>query len=136
MIKVTKGDLLKAEDRYIVHQCNCVTTYGKGLSEGIFGSFPYADIYTARWRNGPDIYRVGSIALCGDGSSDKRFVMNLLGQIGPGKPNGRWAHDSSEDRLGYFKRGLKELEESCCKEREKRSSNSSQDVPKNKEGRC
>lgn len=44
------GNLLdyKEPNHVIVQQCNTLTVYGHGLSEAIFKTYPYADIYTTR----------------------------------------------------------------------------------------
>ena len=42
------GDVLKATEQYIVHQCNCVTTTSAGLANAIAKQFPYADPYSHR----------------------------------------------------------------------------------------
>ena len=39
------GDLLTVETTYIVHQCNCITTYGKDLSAQVFAAHPEANTY-------------------------------------------------------------------------------------------
>ena len=42
------GDVLKATEEYIVHQCNCITTRGGGLAMMIAQKFPYAAPYVHR----------------------------------------------------------------------------------------
>lgn len=40
-----EGDLLDSPCTYIVHQCNCKTTYAKGLAKSLFDKFPHANCY-------------------------------------------------------------------------------------------
>jgi len=113
MIRTIPGNILDARDRYLVHQCNCLTTYAKGLADLVFARFPYADIYAERLLPGgstrDDRDRVGSIIIRGDGTPESRFVVNLMGQVTPGKP--KPGNDSAERRLGYFARALRNLED-------------------------
>ena len=44
-IKIINGNLLDATEKYIMHQINCKTTNGLGLSKSIFNKFPSANIY-------------------------------------------------------------------------------------------
>jgi O-acetyl-ADP-ribose deacetylase (regulator of RNase III) len=87
------GDLLKAKEEYIVHQCNCISTQNRGLSKAISSKFRYADIYSLR-RNIPyyknmavedDRPEPGTIHISGNGK-EERFVISLFGQYAMGKP--------------------------------------------------
>lgn len=86
-LEIAHGSLLDSEAQYIAHQCNCVTTRGAHLSRDIFSRYPYADIYSCRtktdWRNSED--KPGTITVKGNGV-DQRYVINMFGQIFPGKP--------------------------------------------------
>lgn len=54
----------------------------------------------------------GKLIVCGRGAEEgKRFVVNLLGQYYPGKS--KYDNDSPEKRLGWFKDGLKALNQLC-----------------------
>lgn len=85
---------------YIVHQCNCTTTYALGLARSIFDEFPEANTYinenTALRRVPGGIHIIGKI-------------VNLYGQIRPGKPSVKCENDSYLNRLEYFNRGLNAL---------------------------
>ena len=93
-----KGNLLEATETYIVHQCNCKTTNGKGLSEQIFKKYPYANVYQQK-------RTPGTIKICGNGK-DKRFIVALFAQDGPGKPNSK---ETARQREKWFAQCLTEL---------------------------
>lgn len=97
-LEVVSGDLLAAEEQYICHQCNCVTTHGKYLSASLFERFPYADIYSNRTSHGEP----GNIIIRGD--PDRRWVIALLAQYYPGRS--RYASDTAELREGWFRECL------------------------------
>jgi O-acetyl-ADP-ribose deacetylase (regulator of RNase III) len=103
--KVVEGDIFKVKTKYIAHQCNCITLKGGHLSKTMFSHYPFADIYKTRervtnWRETRD--RPGTIIVKGNGD-DERYVINMLGQIFPGKPK---YTDSKSDgfnaRITYF----------------------------------
>jgi len=102
---IVSGSLFDAKEKYIVHQCNCVTSRAAHLAKDMFQRFPYSDIYTPRKE--PDT--LGSIIVKGNGQ-DQRYVINLLGQYYPGKPK---YPDSKKDgtkvREAAFLRGLKSI---------------------------
>jgi O-acetyl-ADP-ribose deacetylase (regulator of RNase III) len=81
MIEIVQGDLFDAQEKYLVHQCNCVTNRAAHLAKDVFAKYPYADIYTPREK--PD--NPGHIIIRGNGQ-DQRFVVALLGQYYPGTP--------------------------------------------------
>jgi O-acetyl-ADP-ribose deacetylase (regulator of RNase III) len=93
-----RGNLLEASEKYIVHQCNCKTTTPKGLSEQIFKKFPYANVYH-------EARTPGTIKICGNGK-DKRFVVSLFAQNGPGKPTSK---ETARQREKWFAKCLTEL---------------------------
>lgn len=90
-IQIINGDLLEAKERYLCHQCNCLTTRKAGLAYAIFNRFPYADVYSPRKylhcapRNLIEGQEPGKIIVCGNGK-DQRYVVNMFGQLYPGKP--------------------------------------------------
>ena len=95
MFSVIGGNLLDATEKYLCHQCNCVTKKSKHLSKTVFTRFPHANIYSRRqFPSSP-----GTIVLKGDGK-EERFIINLLGQYYPGK--GKFKNDSAQIRFGYF----------------------------------
>lgn len=104
MIAIVSGDLIKSADKYIAHQCNCITTHSAGCAARVFSAFPWANIYSER-KTSPrvDMGRAGQVVIRGDGL-EHRFVINMLAQVYPGRPK---YPDSSLDgrdaRLGYFR---------------------------------
>lgn len=104
-IEIINGDLFEAPEKYIVHQCNCVTKKAAHLAFDMFKKFPYADIYTGR--TDPD--QIGSIIIRGNGK-DERYVVALLGQFFPGHikyPNSNL--DGTKVRQKAFHKALMEL---------------------------
>jgi O-acetyl-ADP-ribose deacetylase (regulator of RNase III) len=93
------GDLLTTPEKYIVHQCNCVSKGAAGLAKKIFTAFPYADCYSDR--DTPS--EMGTISICGNGL-DQRFVINLFGQYSPGLAC--YFGDTSENRKEAFQKAL------------------------------
>lgn len=81
MIKIITGDIFNSKEKYLCHQCNCITQRAAHLSQDVFTKYPYANIYSGR--ETPD--RPGYIIVRGNGQ-DQRYVINMLGQYYPGKP--------------------------------------------------
>ncbi len=77
---IINGNLFNAKEKYICHQCNCVTHRAAHLSASMFARFPYADVYSGR--TDPD--EMGTIAVRGNGN-EKRFVIGMFGQFYPGE---------------------------------------------------
>jgi O-acetyl-ADP-ribose deacetylase (regulator of RNase III) len=108
-----EGDLLEADQQYIVHQTNCISRAPKGLAASMFRRFPHADVYgsvvrSRRKRIAGDT--PGTIAVMGEGAEGpERGVINLFGQDSPGRPRGR--HETAAVRLEWFKQGLAEIAE-------------------------
>jgi hypothetical protein len=93
---IVQGNLLEASERYIGHQCNCVTSgNGAGLAKTLFRKFPFANVYAGRMQ--PSI--PGTYSLHGNGA-DQRRVVNFYAQYFPGKP--RKPRDTTEVRLGWL----------------------------------
>ncbi|KAH0794298.1 SNF2 subfamily protein [Histomonas meleagridis] len=99
LVKIVDGDICNAKEKYIVHQCNCVSKGARGVAQTIFKKFPYSNVYAQRTKH--DV--PGTIKICGNGV-DKRFIIALFGQYGWGKPDNK--NDSPEKRLNFFKSGL------------------------------
>ena len=108
MLKIVAGDLMKATEMYICHQCNCVTNRSAYLAHTMFKCFPYADIYSGR--KYPDT--PGTIKICGNGD-DERFIINMLGQYYPGKKYRDSKKDGEKTREKYFSLCLDRLEALC-----------------------
>lgn len=106
-IKIKTGDLLKAEEEYIAHQCNCITRRSAHLSKQVFTAFPYADIYSERAEGQRD--RLGTIVVRGNGD-DERFVINMLAQYYPGRTKyPKSSKDGLEVREKAFQKCLKKI---------------------------
>lgn len=98
MLNFVEGDLLEAKEKYIAHQCNCVTNRAAHLAQAVFTRFPYADVYMGRTEHS----KPGTIDIKGDGVS-KRFVINMFGQYYPGSPKDpNSALDGKKIREKYF----------------------------------
>jgi O-acetyl-ADP-ribose deacetylase (regulator of RNase III) len=114
------GDILKAHEEYIVHQCNCVIA-GKalGLAEAIFAEYPAADVYKERIERRRPHDVPGTLSVHGR-------VINFYAQLLPGKPAddappGGWpganryvnaaeaAKDTREARFRWFENCLSML---------------------------
>ena len=96
------GDILAAEDDYIVHQTNCVTRTAGGLAKAIFKKWPHANTYSSGRRRTP-----GTISAHGDGKRQRR-VINVYGQHQPGGP-ARTGKDTRTGRLQFFRDALRRL---------------------------
>ncbi len=81
MIEIITGDLLDAKEKYIAHQCNCLTQHSAGVAKSIFDKYPHANVYAGR--TDPDV--MGTIKICGNGD-DERYVINMFAQYYPGRP--------------------------------------------------
>ena len=102
MLEIITGDLFDSKEKYLCHQCNCITKRSAHLAQTVFQHYPYADVYTARTE--PD--QPGTIIVRGNGE-DQRFVIALLGQYYPGKPKYRDSNlDGVLSREKYFHRAL------------------------------
>jgi len=80
MIEIVSGDLLLSPEKYIAHQCNCVTQASAGTAKAIFDKYPHSNTYAER--KSPDT--MGTIKILGNGQ-DERFVINMFAQYYPGK---------------------------------------------------
>jgi len=100
MLHEIEGDLFESPEKYIVHQCNCVTTRAAHLAYHMFKRFPYSDVYTPRHGFGDQHHAdllmenidanpqtaamlrqedvPGNILIRGNGE-DQRYVIALLG---------------------------------------------------------
>lgn len=106
-IKIINGDLLLAKEKYIIHQCNCITSNPGTLAKDLFNKFPYANTYKFRKRFDKTTFDIpGSIDIMGDGKKE-RYIINLYSQIYPSKP--RSYEDSFENRVTYFREGLDKI---------------------------
>lgn len=100
---MVSGSILDAEEKYICHQCNCVSNTASGLAADIFKSFPWSDSYSGRTQRSIP----GEIEIHGDGINE-RYVISLFGQYYPGKLN-NYPNDNESKRRDYFYSGLKKI---------------------------
>jgi O-acetyl-ADP-ribose deacetylase (regulator of RNase III) len=102
------GDLLDAQEEFIVHQCNCVSIYAAGLAQAIAVRLPYADPYIDRIPDPANPTRCalehastpGSIRVWRSNSPDTPHVIGLYAQFEGGGP--RELNDSKFNRLAWF----------------------------------
>ena len=105
MIEIVTGDIFEATEKYLVHQCNCVTNKAAHLAADVFEKFPHSDIYTGR----VDPDQAGQIIIRGNGK-DQRYVVAILGQYYPGRSRyPKSSLDGIPVREKYFYRGLLRL---------------------------
>jgi O-acetyl-ADP-ribose deacetylase (regulator of RNase III) len=109
MIKIINGNLLDSECQYVAHQCNCYSRSGAGLAKAIFNAFPWADVYSNRSERRNDASLFGSITVHGDPKHNQRYVINIYGQLKPGKPSP--GGDSAASRLEAFSKALDQIAE-------------------------
>lgn len=81
MIEIITGDLLDSKEKYIAHQCNCLTQNSAGVAKSIFDKFPHSNTYATRTM--ADL--LGTIKILGNGA-DQRHVINMFAQYYPGRP--------------------------------------------------
>lgn len=107
MLTVLTGNILSSKEQYVAHQCNCVTSYAKGLAEIIFKKWSYADCYSIRWEND----KPGTIEIRGDGK-ENRYIINMFAQVNPGKPTNKDdLRDGEQVRKTYFIECMKRINE-------------------------
>lgn len=99
MIEIINKSILEINTKYIAHQTNCTSKYAKGLAKSIFDVFPYANSYAGRTFS--DL--PGNIQIFG--SNNDRLIINMMGQIFPGKPTFS-GPDSLKNRQIYFHKCL------------------------------
>ncbi len=95
-VLIVMGNVLDAEEDYIVHQCNCVTKRPWGLSASIFKKYPDANVYALRGpRDMPGTIKV------------RGRIINLFGQLYPS--TSKYDNDTAEQRLKWFESGLEAI---------------------------
>jgi len=109
MLKIINGNLLDSDCQYIAHQCNCHSLRGAGLANAIFKAFPWANVYSDRSERGNDAALFGSISIHGNPKHGQRYVINIYGQLKPGKPS--LGRDSATSRLEAFSKALNQIAE-------------------------
>lgn len=106
MLSYKVGDILEADEQFIVHQCNCRSKKYSGLAYSIFTTWPYANTYTdvALWREPGSIHVFHPY-------KRQRGIINLYSQVYPGKHDDRDSIDSEHARIKYFFEGLLKIAE-------------------------
>lgn len=105
-LKIISGNLLDATETYLCHQTNCVTKVAAHCAKAVFDRFPYANVYKDR-----DMVHdePGTIVVRGNGV-ENRFIINMMGQIYPGRPKFKRGIDSAENREKYFRNCLDSMQ--------------------------
>lgn len=105
MIEIVTGDLLNAQEKYIAHQCNCLTYKSAGTAKAIFDKFPHSNTYERRLpqEDKSQIKDIpGTIIIMGDGQ-EQRYVINMYAQYYPGRSKYPLSSlDGIPVRLNYF----------------------------------
>lgn len=78
-----------------------------GLARAIFQAFPWADVYSNRHKRGDDTSLFGSITVHGDPKLNQRSVINIYGQLKPGKASP--GQDSQALRLEAFSKAIDQI---------------------------
>ena len=124
ILRIVQGNLLHAKEKFIAHQCNCVTLSARGLAQSIAQRYPWANTYHKR-KPHPTISNCaikkdrsipGSVDIVKRGK-DEHIVLCLYAQYRPGKPGhyskypGKYV-DTKNNRLAWFASCLQSLEQS------------------------
>jgi len=105
------GDIVNAIEPVIAHQCNCITTKGKGLSAQLFEQFPWSNVYAARIQAGRcKRDQPGTIA-ARIGRPGSKCVVALFAQRYPGLS--KYGNDSKAMREDWFREALLQLSAYC-----------------------
>lgn len=95
MFNIVRGNILDAEEQFIVHQCNCRTFRSAGLAKALFDKYPNTNIY-----NDGTVRVPGTIII-------RDRIINLLAQDQPGKSS---RQETQEQREKWFFDGLAQIE--------------------------
>ncbi|MEK6833224.1 MAG: Appr-1-p processing protein [Nanoarchaeota archaeon] len=107
MIEIVQGNILDSKEKYICHQCNCVTNTAMGLAKNIFIKYPYSNVYKDRIK----FDQAGTIIISGNGN-DQRYIINIMAQVYPGSPKFPDSnYDGTMARIGYFRNCLNKIKE-------------------------
>ena len=117
MISVKYKNIIYAEEKYIMQQCNCLTITAHSLSKTLAESFPHGDAYEGRRAIGRRNYAIqedrvepGSVGIL-EGEDNLPQIICLYAQFRPGKTNSTYSYpkdypDQKSDHLRYFEEGL------------------------------
>jgi O-acetyl-ADP-ribose deacetylase (regulator of RNase III) len=105
-VRIVDGDLLDSQEKYLCHQCNCLSKNALGIAKAIYTQYEWSDVY--KIRKVPS--EPGTISVCGDPSCGQRFVVNMFAQYFPGRAKGpEHKQDGTIARLKYFQQCLDAL---------------------------
>lgn len=107
-VEKVQGDVTSYKCPAIIHQCNCVSKNAAGVAKAIFQTFPEANVYKDRSdtrRDAPGTIKAVNTRGTKTASVAAPLIINLFGQVYPGPA--KFKGDTSDDRLGYFEKGLK-----------------------------
>ena len=79
-VKHKRGDILRIQGSWVMHQGNCRTNYAAGLALGINGKYPWADVYSGRTAETQDVPGDDQV---GDGANGGRPGSDLRVRAGP-----------------------------------------------------
>ena len=102
-LSIVVGNILDAQEDFICHQTNCVTTYALGLARDLFERYPHADTYRGRTKRTQPA--PGTI----DIMRGPKNIINLNAQVYPGCVGK--SQDHTVDRHGYFRACLMRIHE-------------------------
>lgn len=92
MLKIVRGDLFDAKEKYLIHQVNCQGLMGAGVALQVARRFPHvkqAYVNGCKMRNAKDLLGCIQIVACDPNDTKKQgqCIINLFGQdkIGRGK---------------------------------------------------
>jgi hypothetical protein len=118
-VVIRRGDLLRSDASWIVHQGNCLTTRSHGLSRTIAAKHKWADVYSDRNRQvgasnlavWADRSEPGTVEIRRDPTGACKYgVIMLMGQWSCGKPGRYYTHlgvsDTHKDRVRWFREAL------------------------------
>lgn len=113
-------DISKVSEKYILHQCNCLSVTSNGISSLLCRHFKYGDPYHNRRLVQNRNYAVpedrstpGTISVF-DGKDSLPSIICLYSQYRPGRTTKNYGYpkdypDSARDRLRYLSEGLESL---------------------------
>lgn len=105
-VAVKEGDILKARQQFLCHQCNSRSTSSRGLAKAVFDRFPHANTYqNTSYKRTP-----GSVSFHGC-IPGKRGVVNMYAQD---KPGGVTTLEDATTRQEWFQQCLKAIAEKAA----------------------
>ena len=93
-VEIKKGDVSKAVEPYIAHQCNCVSPVVVGAARAIFLEYPVASWYLREIS-----VRRPEVATILVTKTNGKTIINMFAQYYPGVSK---YYDKSENRLRWF----------------------------------